>query len=168
MARLSVPTVEDLANFSGRDESSYDLFVEETLRQATLLFELSTCIESFPSFGSVDYELCQNAILEMADRLYLGQMYAKAKASPFQSETIGSYSYSKAMQQISSGLPTGLLWFDMAIQKLGVCTHLPGVESSSTSIFEDDGIYTTDSGKRFLPGPEGKNRNVFEPTISRN
>ena len=95
MARLTVPDVEDLANFSGRDESSYEIFAEEALKQATLLFELSSCLDSLPSFGSPDYELCRNAILEMADKLYLGQLYAKAKASPFQSETIGSYSYSK-------------------------------------------------------------------------
>ncbi len=168
MARLTVPDVEDLANFSGRDESSYEIFAEEALKQATLLFELSSCLDSLPSFGSPDYELCRNAILEMADKLYLGQLYAKAKASPFQSETIGSYSYSKAAQLISSGLPTGLLWFDMAIQKLGVCEHLPSIQYSSTSIFENDGVYVTPAGDKFLPGPEGKNKDVFDATISRN
>lgn len=125
-------TVSDLADFAGTSEASYSAYVSQALAQATLLFEVATGLEEYPDNQS-QRSLAQNAILEMADRLYTTQPYAAALASPFSSESIGSYSYSKASSAISKGQITGVVWFDLAVQKLAV---RPVVESTAVPLFE--------------------------------
>lgn len=157
MARITPPSLEQLAVFSGREEESYTDFADQALVQATVLFQIASCLDALPTdTTSVDYDVCVNAILDMADRLYLGQQYSTAKASPFSSETIGSYSYSKMSSQVSQGLPTGVGWFDLAIQNYGSCDSGVTVSHSATSIFEDYGISVID-GRRVFLGPEGEN-----------
>lgn len=85
-----VPTLSQLSTFSGRSESTYLAFNAQALAQATLLFSLQTEMTVPPEDTDLA-SLALNAILQMADSLYLAQPYVPLKAKPFQSETIGSY-----------------------------------------------------------------------------
>lgn len=136
---LPVPTVDDLAAFSGRGVDTYSPFAATVLEQATLLFSVITRRTEMPD-DPAQASLLRYAIVEMAGRLYSEQQYADTLASPFQSETIGTYSYSKSATalQAKSGGATGLLWWDLAVDQL----TLPGLSQfGSGSVgggFEDD------------------------------
>jgi len=80
VARITPPSLEQLAVFSGREEESYTDFADQALIQATVLFQIASCLDTLPSnTASVEYDVCVNGILDMADRLYLGRQYATAK-----------------------------------------------------------------------------------------
>lgn len=134
---LPVPTIADLAQFTGRTVDSYSAFADQTLTQATLLFSIVTRLQEMPTEPDMA-ALAMNAILEMADRMYLEQGYAETIASPFQSETIGSYSYSKSSTAViaRTGQTTGLFWWDLAVDELSV-TGTSSVVSGSVGGFED-------------------------------
>lgn len=155
-------TVTDLSQVTGRPTASYTAFAAEAITQSFLLFKLATCLTDWPTDPD-QAALARYAVLSMADALAIAQPYALTNGSPFQSETIGSYSYSKAQGAIKNGMPTGVSWFDLAVQKLGVCElggldGGGGVASDSIGVFEEDGTFGTkdgdDSGKRYLLGPE--------------
>lgn len=152
---LPVPTIEDLSDFTGRPSDSYGPFAESALRQATLLFSLLTRLTAYPTDPD-QAQLATMAILQMADRIYLEQPNAQIKAGPFQSETIGSYSYSKAAQLAISasaeGSKTGLIWWDLALQNL----TLPGMSNVTSHYIADvNGDIYVDAGNdaRFLVTP---------------
>jgi hypothetical protein len=146
---LVSPTVADLATFKGRDSNSFSTFASEALDQATLLFYLATGLENYPDDVSLA-RLAKYGILDMADNIYLSQPYQEALASPYQSETIGSYSYSKTVKAIKKGDATGVTWFDMAVNRLKAGGSGIG-DSGSIEGMEWDGI---------APGPNGKNKIV--------
>lgn len=154
MSRLSVPTVAQLAAFADKAEDDFTAFAETALTQGTLLFELATCLTAMPTAGTAEYDLAANAILDMSNALYLAKPYQAAVHSPFSSETIGSYSYSKMAAAISQGFPTSVPWFDSAVQLLGICTNRPVVEGSAITVFETDGIETDSTGRRYLDSPD--------------
>lgn len=118
---------QDLADYSGRPVASFPPFATRALLQAVLLFQASTCLTAMPE-DAFEASLAKEAILSMADDLLLSQPFKQAKASPFNSESIGSYSYSKtagnaasASTKVASGQPTGVDFFDLAVNKLSVC-----------------------------------------------
>lgn len=156
---LSVPTVAQLAEFSGRPAESYPAYATAALKQASLLMRLRTCLVSMPA-DQDSADLLTYGILEMADDLVLKQPHQEIKAKPFSSETIMSYSYSKAAQKAVEGKKTGLMWFDLAVQTLSVCDSTAGgeVDSGSISVFEKSGITVDGSGRPQLLGPEGYGR----------
>lgn len=150
-------TKDDLEDYSGRPSQSYSKYSETALKQALLLFKIGTCLAQFPD-DPIKAELAKNAILAMADSIFLSQRYQQAMASPFNSETIGSYSYSKTASAVSAGKPTGIMWFDLAIGELSVCgLQDDGVPTGGgIGMFEYDGVVTPSSGPdtvRFL-GPQ--------------
>lgn len=147
-------TADDLAAVTGNLKESYPPFATEALLQATLLFKMGTCLSDFPT-GELDSQLARYAILHMADAIVQVQPHQEALYSPFSSETIGSYSYSKLQRAAQAGLPTGVSWFDMAIEQLSVCAS-EDVMSSGTEIFEHDGV--------FGPGT-GSNNRLYGPTL---
>ncbi len=117
---LPVPTVADLAAFTGREPETFTAYAATSLQQATLLLQLVTKLDQMPS-DPAQAALVRNAIFEMADRVYLEQSYAEATASPYQSETIGSYTYSlksPTAVKARSGGSTGLTWWDLAVDLL--------------------------------------------------
>lgn len=144
---LVSPTVADLATFKGRESNSFSAFATEALDQATLLFYLATGIEEYPEDVSLA-RLAKYGILDMADNIYLSQPYQEALASPYQSETIGSYSYSKTVKAVKKGDATGITWFDMAVNKLKAGGSSIG-STGSIEGMEWDGI---------APGPNGKQK----------
>ncbi len=151
---LAVPTVEDLSEFSGRPADSYGPFAVSALRQATLLFSTITHLTAYPTDDD-EAQLAVYAILQMADRLYLEQPSAQIKAGPFQSETIGSYSYSRASQlavsSAKSGTKTGLYWWDLALELL-TQAGATNITSSVISLLDDD-IVDDGEGGRYLVTP---------------
>lgn len=160
MATFPELILEDLAEFTGRPQSSYTnhVYVATAIKQAFLLFRLGTCLASnyWPD-DPTNAELAKYAVLELADSLYLSLGNREVLAGPFQSETIGSYSYSKATRDVSTKTPTGLTWFDLAVGNLSVCEDgsNAAIGSGSTGVFEGDGLFAVDSdGHRTLLGPK--------------
>jgi hypothetical protein len=150
---LPVPTVADLAAFSDREEASLSGYASISLTQATLLFSIVTKLTEMPTDAD-QAMLATNAILEMAERIYLEKPYSASRASPYHSETIGSYSYSKGSTAALArlGQTTGLFWWDLAIDELS----LPGttdIDTSSIAVFERHDIYLDSEGDRFVVGP---------------
>lgn len=123
------PSVAALAEFSGRDVVTFTAFATEALAQAALLFQISTCLEQLPDqiANTINYNMAINGILALGDRLYLEQPYDEVSAKPFVAEHIGMYSYSrssygsKLLIGLQAGQPTGIFWFDLAVERLGVC-----------------------------------------------
>lgn len=153
---LPVPTVTELADFSGRPQASYPAFATSALRQATLLMSLRTCLVGMPAEQD-RAELLKYGILELADDIVMKQPYKEISAKPFTSETIMSYSYSKAAVKAKNGLETGLMWFDLAVQQLSVCEEAGGghVSSNSISVFEKEGLTVDAGGRPQVLGPDG-------------
>lgn len=119
---LPVPDRSVLVTFTGRPLGTFNDFVDEALAQATLMFSVVTGLKTMPDDPDLA-QLAINAILEMADRVLLEQPYAMIKARPYQSESIGSWSYSRTTAttaKVQSGQRTGLFWWDLAIDELTV------------------------------------------------
>lgn len=150
---LAPPTVGELATFTGRPNNAFGEYAVEALAQATLLFYLATEIETYPESVALSM-LAKNGILEMADKIYLSQPYKEAVASPYQSETIGSYSYSRTVAAVKKGDATGVMWFDLAVNKLKAGGS--GIGSSGSIVgMENDGIAVTADGQAKIIGAGG-------------
>jgi hypothetical protein len=157
---LSAPTVDDLATFTGRDSDTYSGFATQALAQATLLFTVITKLASYPSDPD-QAQLARNAIMQAADLIYLEQPFAQARATPYSSETIGSYSYTKTakalLKNAHNDQPTGLMWWDLAFEELaGRDRSL--VASGSVSAFERTDMWTSGEDdnnheQRYIFGP---------------
>jgi len=143
VAEYPLYTAQDLADYSGRPVASYQPanWIPQAVAQATLLFKIATCLNQFPD-DPTQAQLAGYAIKAMADYAVLNQPYAQAAASPFQSETLGSYSYSKMASSASKGEKTGVMWFDLAVDQLGVCDKNDEIMSGGgIEVFEFDGLF---------------------------
>lgn len=146
-------TTQDLANFTGRPVASFpaSYTANSALPQALLLFKMGTCLASTDDLSPEQQQLVDFAILSMADAIGLASKYATVVASPFNSESIGSYSYSKAARAVMAGEDTGIAWFDMAIRQLSVCDLQDDISmTGGIEVFERVGGY-------FTPGHIGAN-----------
>lgn len=150
---LASPSVGQLATFTGRPSNTFGDFAAEALTQATLLLMLATGLEAYPEDENLA-QLAVYGILDMADSIYLSQPYKESTASPFQSESIGSYSYSKLTRSVKKGNDTGVTWFDMAVSKLKA-TDSGVTASGSIEGMEWDGVAITPSGKYKIVGASG-------------
>ena len=131
-------TATNIAEVSGYPVTDYSTFATEALKQATLLFKIGTCLSAWPD-DEIEAEMARYAVLSMADAIYWAQPWQKVLRSPFNSETIGSYSYSKLSTAVSAGLPTGVSWFDLAVSKLSVCDRNLGIPAhGGYNVFEED------------------------------
>lgn len=152
---LAPPTVAELSAFTGRATVTFGAFAVEALAQATLLFTLATELEFYPLDENL-VRLAKYGIMDMADKIYLSQPYQEATASPYQSETIGSYSYSKSVQAVKKGDATGVMWFDLAVNKL---SHGDSIGATgSIEGMEWDGLTTSSSGRAKIAGATGSHR----------
>jgi hypothetical protein len=143
MATYPAFAITDLASFSGRTTAEYTNlgYVASAINQAVLLFQLGTCLEEWPD-SPREAMLAKMAVLSMADAIYLAQPWQTVLSNPFSSETIGSYSYSKVSGAVLSGLPTGISWFDLAVNKLSRCSLDSGIPSGGgIEVFEHDGVF---------------------------
>lgn len=150
---LPVPTLDDLATFTGRPVTTFSGFASQALSQAALMFSVVTGLEALPDDPDLA-QLANNAIMEMADRLVLEQPYQAISSGPFQSETIGSYTYSKVTAtstKVQNGVKTGLFWWDIAFDRLSV----PGMSVLSHGSVKvlPDGLHRRGDGDWFVVNP---------------
>lgn len=156
-------TKADLADFSGRAVASYPPFTDQAISQAVLLYGISTYTDTWPD-DPREAMIATLGVLSMADHLVLEQPFQKAQAAPFNSESIGSYHYSKtggrqsAVQTaVSQGIQTGVMWFDIAVQQLGQAEHMLDMPmSGGIEVFEWDA--------RFARG-QGHNKRLLSPML---
>jgi hypothetical protein len=151
---LTPPTVAELATFTGRAISTFSSFAVEALSQATLLMYLATELASYPTDPELS-KLTKYGIMDMADKIYLSQPYQEASASPYQSETIGSYSYSKAVAAVKKGNDTGVMWFDLAISKVSTGSAIGSTGSIQGMEFDGLGVSVA-TGRPKIVGGSGR------------
>lgn len=151
---LAVPGTDELADFTGQAEDTFTPFAPQALIQAALLLTIVTGLTSYPDDADLA-QLAKNAIMEMAFDIYSKQLanYAATQASPFQSESIGSYSYSKGTPAFKAkeNQKTGLFWWDLAIERL-VSENSSRVGTGSLQVF-DPAIQVDANGVTWILGP---------------
>jgi len=169
-----VPTVEDLAEFTGRPVLSYTPYVNSALLQATVMFTALSerGADDRATMSADDRQLADMGVMAMADYIYLRFAYQKVLASPLQNETIGSYSYSKPVQEMARNAQaievtaerTGVEMFDLAIRMLAKRQRANGVFSGQITGFEhfarDDQarVMQDECGQLVLVGPADFNQ----------
>lgn len=183
---IPVPTVAQLAEFSGRPETSYTSYANSALLQACIIFVTVTEVgygdasntTDFMALNADDQLLANQGILAYSDWIYLRQPYQQMIANPAMSETIGSYSYSKpppiqvrnvAAQELGIG-STGVELWDSAIQYLSKRTRANGVFFGQLECFENPNRNSADrsqmivvrtdheTGNKVVLGPADFNR----------
>lgn len=164
MAAFPTLCIDDLANFTGRQASSYpDPFSDQALLQARLFFSYATGLfakdNAWPTDPD-DAQLAKYAVLSLADYFVLDQPNQQIKADVFSSQTIGSYSYTlkqaAVLKAIQLGGNTGIMWFDLAIQQFGADSN--HVVTGGIEVFYDE-LMTEDQGNGFsrVLGPHERN-----------
>lgn len=141
-----VPTPAELSEYTGRPVASYTSYVNSALLQATMMFTILTELGAGDYSGmSADFQQLANmGIMAMADWLYLRFPYQQVIASPLQNETIGSYSYSKPIQEMARNAQaievtseqTGVPMFDLAFRRLAKRQQMSGVAFGQITGFE--------------------------------
>jgi hypothetical protein len=154
---IPIPTVAQLAAFSGRPEVSYSAYATSALIQAAIIFTTVTEINygndsDFGALNSDDQQLATYAILAYADWIYLKQPYQQMFANWAMTETVGGYTWSKPppiqvrnvqAQELGIGSTQIELW-DTAVQYLSKRTRAGGVFFGQLRCFER----TSDSADR--------------------
>lgn len=114
------PTSADLATWKGLEsEEELDApaeLVQKHLQLSTAMFLLATGMTKIPDWSSPIGHVIRAGILDMA--WYIGTTKENQDEifSPFSSERIGSYSYSKAVKAVQRGEDTDVPFFDMAVK----------------------------------------------------
>jgi hypothetical protein len=131
---LTLPTIEELGEFRNEPfpDDATDPEVERAesiLQQAADAIWVFTGIESDPVDTRVA-RILKNAIMDLT--LWLMAQYENRDEinSPFTSERIGSYSYSK-MMAAQRGEESGIWWLDLLFKYLGSQTDSDAVGSWS-------------------------------------
>lgn len=165
MAAYPTLGVTELSTFSGRPAASYPAsYPDQAIRMATLIFKIASGLVEFPEPGTNAYDLATMAILALADEFILEQPFQEAKSSPFNSESIGSYSYSKmagrgavrAASSISADGKTGNIWFDLAIEQLGVVVNALNMPAYG-------GVEVFEHSEMMVPGLNRHNTRLLGP-----
>jgi hypothetical protein len=174
-----VPTTDELSGFSGRPADSYSSYVNSALLQSAVMFTIIAELGADDYAGlSADHQLLANmGVMAMADWLYLRWPYQQVIASPLQNETIGSYSYSKPIQEMARNAQalevtsekTGVDMFDLAVRRLAKRRSMNGVFFGQITGFEhfgrDDGArvkWDPKEGRMVLVGPADFNKIDFQ------
>jgi hypothetical protein len=141
-----VPTLEELAFYSGRPETSYTSYVYSALLQAAVMFTALSELTAadYPGLDPDDQVLAMQGVMAMADWLYLRWPYQQVIASPLQDEVVGSYSYSKPVQEMARNAQaievtaerTGVDMFDLAVRMLARRQRANGVFYGQITGFE--------------------------------
>jgi hypothetical protein len=169
-----VPTLEQVAEFSGRAVVSYTSYINSAALQAAVLFTILTerGADEYHLLNPDDQLLADLGVQAMADYIYLRFPYQQVLASPLQNESIGSYSYSKPIQAQArnaqaievSADKTGVDMFDLAVRMLAKRQRANGVFSGQITGFEHFGrddqakIMQGEDGQLMLVGPADFNK----------
>jgi hypothetical protein len=132
-----VPTVAELADYTGRPVTSYTGYANSALLQATMMFTIlsENSVADYAGMPADYQQLANMGVMAMADWLYLRWPYQQVMASPLQNETIGSYSYSKPIQEMARNAQA-IDMFDLAIRRLAKRSSLDGVYFGQITGFE--------------------------------
>jgi hypothetical protein len=156
---VEVPTLEEYAAYLSVDPATLGAKDTQALTQSAFLLGFLTGCGEKPSADPCK-TLFENGIFNMAQYMAATQQYVAVVASPFQSETIGSYSYSKgfrnALLQGLAGGPrsqTGVFWFDLAVSECGCGEEISLVSSDAITVFEHENVRTDSEGRRWVLGP---------------
>jgi hypothetical protein len=170
-----VPTIAELANYTGRPVESYTGYANSALLQATMMFTIlsENSVADYAGMNADFRQLANMGVMAMADWLYLRWPYQQVMASPLQSEEIGSYSYSKPIQEMARNAQaievtsekTGVDMFDLAVRRLAKRQSLDGVYFGQITGFEhyakDDLAYVKwdpHEGRMVLVGPADRDQ----------
>ena len=120
---ITLPTYEEFAQFWGDgaptdiDQDRAELFIQ----LSSDLLWLATKIDDDPADSRLA-QLVKYAICDMAAYLYVSRDSLDEAYSPFNSERIGSYSYSKTYTRLNKAIafnePTGVPFFDRVVAEL--------------------------------------------------
>jgi hypothetical protein len=113
---LTVPSQTDLEDFWG-DTYPTELTVDRAnmlLDLSTNLMWLGTSLEADPTDARLA-SLVKYGIMDMAIYMYIYREELDAVYSPFSSERVGSYSYSKMLKSVQQGIDTGVQIFDRVV-----------------------------------------------------
>ena len=128
---LTLPDPEDLDQFT---QGASDIFDDDAkfvaFQQAADLFYVATGVSTDPT-DEYALRILKWGLMDMAFKILITRENQTEINSPYSSETIGSYSYTKqALAAIQQGLLTGVQWFDIAV---GLLNGLVGNSVSSVS-----------------------------------
>lgn len=146
-------TVENFRDF---EDSGYT--DEEILGMAQLLIEKAIpCLPKIQGkLSGPEKDLIKNAIFEMARYLKNEESNFDQATSPFQSETLGSYSYSKLLSRVKDSKDTGVPAFDRAVDMLSdLC--LESVDEFGNTV---SGMFTVSSERVFQPGYHNRRNTI--------
>jgi hypothetical protein len=147
------------------------------LHQAALLFKIATGISDdlYPTDPDAA-QIARYGIIALADELILQQPFQQIVASPINSESIGSYHYMKSYSRSVStaslklqgntfakmtrsaimGSVTGCMWFDIAVDTLGL-------KNSARGQFLNGGIEIMEHDAPLVTA-QGLNRRMLSPS----
>jgi hypothetical protein len=110
------------------------LYAEDSLQRATDLMEIATGVHEDPE-DELAFRVMQNGILAMGHAIYVvSGEDATALYTPFQSERLGSYSYSKLQQAVATRADTGIPGFDQAVSYFKDLAMATGADTSPFGI----------------------------------
>jgi hypothetical protein len=130
---LTVPPIDDLATFQNVEEVE-DPRGEMALQQATDLMAIATGLSEDPT-DPIGLRMMSWGILDMSWKILVGFDNREESYTPYSSERIGSYSYSKMLQQAQQGEATGVEFFDSAV------AYLTGLVNGNGSIMSASGEF---------------------------
>lgn len=130
---LMVPTPGDFVLWKGlssEDElDAPEANVKLFLQLATDLLVLATGITEAPDPNTPVGRIVRSGICDMAWYIGTSLESRDEQFSPFSSERIGSYSYSKMATSVGTKTETGVPFFDLAVK------YLAGLSGSTTATF---------------------------------
>lgn len=162
MALDPKPSGADLDTFS-HDETAVFTGPQkvQAIDQASVLLWMATKVDAFTGDETLD-KIIRWAVLDMAWSLLVKTENKTAMNSPFSSERIGSYSYSKALRQVQAGQGTGVEWFDVAVSLFLGEAGEGAVWVATEHVFEQP--YRTDRPATVLSDPALYGSMIWPPS----
>lgn len=167
---LVIPDVDEFSLFKGEDFDEDEIErVELFLKMATVLvfLRLKTLgVAGRPDLNDPETDnglLVRWAVLDLAWYLGTSMEDRDAMFSPFSSERIGSYSYSKAQQAARVGGRLGVPFFDMLLDFLDMDLETAAAGASWASSSK---VFSTDT-ERFLADLHPTAHLLFSPLVRR-
>ena len=141
---LTPPAIEAFEAYKGEtfDPDEYDA-VEAHLQAATDLMEIATRIHTDFPVDTLEWRVMQRGILDAAWFIGTSMEDRDAMFSPFSTERIGSYSYSKMSNAAALRVDTGIPFFDYAVKYLAgfLGSEFSGIGVISESVMPGQDYY---------------------------
>ena len=158
-----IPFMDEITPLELQDFENNGYSEEDALDMAKgLLLSAVPCLNTLlVSMSNLDKKAIKAAILEMAYYIKIDYYNFERSTSPFTSETIGSYTYSKMSSSVKAGNSTGVPAFDRAVAQFsGLCDVEGGAGGGSYATSE---IVVRPGYQTYLNSREGTKFNPWEP-----